>query len=89
MEYHILYETFGKWFKINDSIVDLRKIKVTSRRRQNLHGALLTASMVITNNNSLNHLDDHKYNYMIIIFNFLIFNIFKYTGTSKLIQSLK
>lgn len=60
MEKDLIEETFGKWFQNNDSINDLREVKVTSRRRQNLQGTTLRAAMVITNVDSLNHLEDHK-----------------------------
>lgn len=60
MESDLIEETFGRWFEKNKSVIDLRDIKITSRRRQNLQGSILNAAMVITNNDSLNHLEDHK-----------------------------
>lgn len=39
---------------------DIRNTSITSRRRQNLQGILLRASMVVTNNDTLNHLTDYK-----------------------------
>lgn len=56
----ILTEIFGKWNKVNDFFNDLRKVSITSRRRKNLHGAKLRASMVVTNDETLNHLEDYQ-----------------------------
>lgn len=56
----LITEMYGKWFKVNDSFIDLRKVKVTSRRRRNLMGAKLNASMVVTNNDTLKHLTDYQ-----------------------------
>lgn len=52
-------ENYGKWHKINDTFEDLRSVKVTSCRRRNLRGAELRASLVVTNNETLKHLDDY------------------------------
>lgn len=51
---------YGKWTKVNDSFIDLRVIKVTSKRRRNLSGAELKASLVVTDNETLNHLEDYQ-----------------------------
>ncbi|CAO1308567.1 unnamed protein product [Diamesa tonsa] len=55
----LIEEIYGKWSKENNSFTDLRLVKITSRRRQNLRKTNLKASMVITNNDTLNHLDDY------------------------------
>ncbi|CRL00245.1 CLUMA_CG013518, isoform A [Clunio marinus] len=52
-------ETFGLWFKGNDAFKDLRSTTVTSRRRNDLYGTELRASIVVTNNDTLHHLDDY------------------------------
>lgn len=57
----LITEIYGKWEKAEDTFVDLRKIKVTSKRRWNLMGTELKASLVVTNNETLNHLDDYQY----------------------------
>lgn len=61
----LIIETFGEWNEMNDTFSDLRKNKITSRRRQNLLGAKLTASMVVTNNETMNHLEDYQYEHEI------------------------
>lgn len=43
-----------------DRFIDYRETKVISRRRQNLRGINLKASIVITNNDTLNHLNDYR-----------------------------
>lgn len=60
MESELIEEVYGKWSKENNSFQDLRLVKITSRRRQNLRLTNLKASMVITNNDTLNHLDDYQ-----------------------------
>lgn len=60
METQLLTEVFGKWSKVNSTFEDLRKVKVTSLRRRNLLGAKLKASMVVTNNDTLSHLEDYQ-----------------------------
>lgn len=60
MESELIEEIYGKWSKKNNSFTDLRSTKITSRRRQNLKRTNLKASMVITNNDTLNHLDDYQ-----------------------------
>lgn len=61
MDTPLIIETFGKWNEMNDTFTDLRVNKITSRRRQNLFGAKLKASMVVTNNETMNHLEDYQY----------------------------
>lgn len=60
MESELIEEIYGKWSNENNSFTDLRSTKITSRRRQNLRRTILKASMVITNNDTLNHLDDYQ-----------------------------
>lgn len=44
-----------------NEFVDLRPTTIASRRRQNLRGTHLTAAMVVTSNDTLNHLDDYRF----------------------------
>lgn len=37
------------------------KLRILARSRQNLNGTLLRSSIVITNNDSVNHLHDYRY----------------------------
>lgn len=46
---------------MTDDFVDLRSTQITSRRRQNLGAIHLAASMVVTNNDTLNHLSDYQF----------------------------
>lgn len=45
---------------LNGTFNDDRTSSITSRRRQNLHGIKLNASMVVTNNDTLKHLTDYQ-----------------------------
>lgn len=60
MNSSLITESFGKWLKVSDSFKDLRVIKVTSKRRRDLMGAELKASLVVTNNETLKHLEDYQ-----------------------------
>lgn len=60
MESELIEELYGKWISSSRKIEDMRKTAVTSRRRQNLKKALMKASMVVTNNDTLNHLTDYR-----------------------------
>lgn len=53
-------EVYGRWTKASDSFEDLRAERITSRRRRNLKGGEIKASMVVTNNETLNHLEDYQ-----------------------------
>lgn len=55
----LLTESVGN--VINATFIDKRTTTITSRRRQNLQGIQMRASMVVTNNDTLNHLTDYKY----------------------------
>lgn len=55
-----VHEFFGQW-NLRDGIQDNRPSRILSRRRRNLHGHLLGVSMVVTNNDTLNHLTDYRY----------------------------
>lgn len=55
----VIIEKYGKWHRHNDTFENLQTIKITSRRRQNLRGLNLKASLVVTNNDTLHHLDDY------------------------------
>ncbi|XP_059610088.1 glutamate receptor 2-like [Phlebotomus argentipes] len=54
----ISHEAYGEWDS-KVGIRDFRSTRVLSRRRSNLHQTLLTTSIVITNPDSVNHLDDY------------------------------
>lgn len=54
----LIIEQFGRIS--NGDFIDLRDIFITSRRRCNLFGLTLKASMVLTNNDTLNHLTDYQ-----------------------------
>uniref|UniRef100_A0A336M5H9 CSON011044 protein n=1 Tax=Culicoides sonorensis TaxID=179676 RepID=A0A336M5H9_CULSO len=51
-------EFHGKWW--NSTYTGSENHPIISRRRQNLRGSTIRASMVITHNDSLNHLDDYR-----------------------------
>ncbi|XP_031619955.1 ionotropic receptor 75a-like [Contarinia nasturtii] len=54
----LIIEEFGEI--INGLFIDYRRTTISSRRRQNLFGLRLKASMVVTNNDTLNHLTDYR-----------------------------
>lgn len=56
--YPLSSETYATWNGQNYSIKE--KIRITSRRRQNLQRAQLRGSMVLLSNDTLNHLDDYR-----------------------------
>lgn len=45
---------------VDGAFIEEHMSHITSRRRQNLRGLALKASMVVTNNDTLNHLTDYK-----------------------------
>lgn len=54
----LILEPFGNIE--NGQFIDGRSKQITSQRRQNLLGLRLKASMVVTNNDTLNHLSDYR-----------------------------
>lgn len=52
----LIIELYGVWS--NNTLTNYLTTHVTSRRRQNLKGAFLKASMVVMDNDTLNHLED-------------------------------
>lgn len=56
----LVVEEFGSWSHGN-GLQDSRETRILARRRRNLMGMQLIASMVILHNDSLNHLTDFKY----------------------------
>lgn len=58
MSMPLIFETFGNIE--SGQFIDYRSTSITSRRRQNLCGLHLKASMVVTNNDTLNHLTDYR-----------------------------
>lgn len=59
-DFPLIQEIYGKYSTKNDTFVDLRSHPVTSRRRRNLMGAQLNASLVVTHNDTLQHLHDYQ-----------------------------
>lgn len=59
-DFPLIEEIYGKYSTKNDTFVDLRSHPVTSRRRRNLMGAQLNASLVVTHNDTLQHLHDYQ-----------------------------
>lgn len=59
-DFPLIEENYGKYLTKNDTFVDLRLHPVTSRRRRNLMGAQLNASLVVTHNDTLQHLHDYQ-----------------------------
>lgn len=49
----------GSWSS-NEGLMDARDTRVISRQRQNLMGMHFRSSMVISHNDSINHLEDFK-----------------------------
>lgn len=58
-EKQLIYEDFGYWSQFN-GFVDQRTTKILARRRRNLRGKVLTASIVLRNNDSMNRMDDMR-----------------------------
>lgn len=56
----LITEVYGEIDIKNERFFDYRLTAITSRRRQNLQGFTFQASMVITNNDTLNHLTDYQ-----------------------------
>lgn len=54
----LIHEPFGKW-DLKNGLIDCRSTRIISRRRKNLLGKVLIASIVLTNNDSINHMDDY------------------------------
>lgn len=54
----MIVENFGRI--TNGIFIDYRSTSITSRRRSNLFGLRLNASMVITDNDTMNHLTDYR-----------------------------
>ena len=58
MSMPMIVENFGRI--LNGIFIDFRNTPITSRRRSNLFGLHLNASMVVTDNDTLNHLTDYR-----------------------------
>lgn len=54
----LITEQFG--IIVNDELIDYRNQPITSQRRKNLFGLTLNASLVFTNNDTINHLTDYR-----------------------------
>lgn len=57
----IISEEYGSW-DTTVGLLDIRKTRIVSNRRRNLHGHQLVAASVFMNSDSVNHvdLDDYK-----------------------------
>ncbi|GAB0093100.1 uncharacterized protein DMENIID0001_081610 [Sergentomyia squamirostris] len=55
----IKHEDYGGWSP-SGGISDIRPTRILSRKRSNLHGTRLSAAIVLTNDDSKNHLYDQK-----------------------------
>lgn len=53
------YEHFGVW-SFEGGILDERTTRILSKRRQDLMGREVSVSMVLTDDDSLNHLTDYR-----------------------------
>lgn len=62
----VAFEAFGKWSD-ETGLLDQRSTRILSRRRRNLLGRTISVSMVISNNDSLNHLNDYRYGFAIAL----------------------
>lgn len=58
MKMPLIIEQIG-WI-LNGEFIDQRNTPIVSQRRRNLFDLKLKASMVITNNDTLNHLTDYR-----------------------------
>lgn len=56
----VYYENFGVWDP-NNGFVDERSTRILSKRRRDLQGQVISIAMVLTNNDSINHLTDYRY----------------------------
>lgn len=55
----VTFEAFGRWSD-ETGLLDQRSTRILSRRRRDLLGRTISVSMVISNNDSLNHLTDYR-----------------------------
>ncbi|XP_031624941.1 glutamate receptor ionotropic, delta-2-like [Contarinia nasturtii] len=55
----VYYESFGTW-SFADGLFDNRTNRILSKRRRNLKGRIISVSMVLTHNDSINHLTDYR-----------------------------
>lgn len=58
----ITFEPFGRW-NTETGLLDQRTTRILSRRRRDLIGRTISVSMVLTNNDSINHLNDYRYDF--------------------------
>lgn len=59
MSMPLIIEQFGE-ITDDSNFIDYRSSYITSRRRQNLFGMHFKASMVVTDNDTLDHLTDYQ-----------------------------
>lgn len=59
LHYDLLVEPIGYWNK-DDGFKNIEIEQITTRRRNNLKGLILNTCIVITNNDTLNHLTDKR-----------------------------
>lgn len=51
-------EFFGTW-NSKSGLIDRRTTRILSKRRRDLRGRIVSAAIVLTNNDSINHLTDY------------------------------
>lgn len=52
-------EHFGTW-NYENGLIDQRSTRILSKRRRDLMGRVTSVAMVLTNNDSINHLTDQR-----------------------------
>lgn len=58
-EKQLILEDFGYW-NYSSGLEDKRELKILSRRRRNLQGNVLKGALVLTNEDSINHMEDMR-----------------------------
>lgn len=70
----IIFEPFGRWSP-ESGLVDHRSTRILSRRRRDLKGRPISISTVLTNNDSINHLDDYRWDFAFFAVEILNFEV--------------
>ncbi|XP_031630864.1 ionotropic receptor 75a-like [Contarinia nasturtii] len=58
-ESHFINETFGYW-NVENGLTDLRVTRILSRRRSDFRGKVLKSTLIVTKNESIDQLNDHR-----------------------------
>lgn len=56
----IKVEYYAKW-NVEQQLTIFEKEDIAAVRRKNLHGTVIRTAIVVTHNDTLNHLDDYRY----------------------------